>query len=162
LLVTPGPAVPVTLHCLLFFILGSSLLRAKNQDGKSALDVATSPEIRALLESVGREDKFIEGEARWQHTTCSSLVSELLLVMLRSYMETYLTLHIENELKGCKRRGAADAVRMESRGKPKFKFDYIRFLKDYESLRKLRDIVRGESKNIPVDEMIEMFRFLLQ
>lgn len=138
------------------------MLRAKNRDGKSALDVATSPEIKALLESVRREDKFIEGEARWQHGTYSSLVSQLLPVLLHSYMDTYLTLHIENELKNHVHHGNINTVHLERIGRPKLKFDYTRFLKDYKSLRKLKGRVRDESKKVPASEMIGKFLFLLQ
>jgi hypothetical protein len=143
----------------LFFILGSSLLRAKNQDVKSALDVATSPEIKALLESVRRED----GEAEWQHGTYSSLVSELLPVFLHSYTETYLTLLIEKELKNHVCQGDdIDTVHVKRIGRPKLTFDYSRFLKDYKSLRKLRDRIRDESKKVPASKMIWKFLLLLQ
>lgn len=164
LVVTTACAVPVTLGCLLFFILGPSLLRAKNQDGKSALDVATSLEIKALLESVGREDKFIEGEAKWQHGAYSALVSQLLPVLLHSYLDTYLTLHIENELKNHMRYDNDDinTLHVKRIGRPKLKFDYLIFLKDYKSLRKLKDRIRDESKKVPRSEMIGKFLFLLQ
>jgi hypothetical protein len=139
------------------------LLRAKNQAGKSALDVATSPEIKALLESVGREDKFIEGEAKWQHGTYSSLVSQLLPVLLHSYVDTYLTLHIENELKNHMCHGDdINTVHVKRISRPKLKFDYPRFLKDYKSLRKLKGKIRDESKKVPASEMIGKFLFLLQ
>jgi hypothetical protein len=135
------------------------LLRAKNQDGKSALDVATSAEIKRLLELFRREDKFIGMQARWQHC---SLVSKLLPVMVHSYMDTYLTLHIENELKSRMRHSDKNAACMERRGRPKLKFDYSRFLKDYKSLRKLKAIVRNESKKVPASAMAGKFLFLLQ
>jgi hypothetical protein len=138
-------------------------LRAKNQDGKNALDVATSPEIKALLESVGWENRFIEGEAKLQHGNYSSLVSQLLPVLLHSYMDTYLTLHIENELKSRIRAGDdINTVHVERIGRPKLKFDYSRFLKDYKSLRRLRGRIRDESEKVPASEVIGRFRFLLQ
>lgn len=139
------------------------MLRAKNQDGQSALDVATSLEIKALLESVGREDKFIEGEAKWQHGTYSTLVSQLLPVLLHSYLDTYLTLHIENELKNHMRYDDdINTLHVKRIGRPKLKFDYPRFLKDYKSLRKLKGRIRDESKKVPSSEMIGKFLFLLQ
>lgn len=139
------------------------MLRAKNQDGRSALDVVTSPEIKSLLESFGREDKAIGKEARWGRGTYSPLVSQLLPVMVHSYMDTYQTLHIENELKSLVRRGDLNTVHVERTGRPKLKFDYSRFLKDYKGLRKLKGMVREESKQVPsASEMARKFLFLLQ
>jgi hypothetical protein len=124
--------------------------------------VATSPQIKALLESVRREDRFTEGEARWQHGTYSFLVSQLLPVLLHSYMDTYLILHIEHELKNRVRQGGMNTVHLKREGRPKLKFDYARFVKDYKSLIKLKGRVRDESKKVPASEMIRKFIFLLQ
>jgi hypothetical protein len=121
--------------------------------------MATSPEIKRLLESFGREGKFIGIEARWQHR---SLVSKLLPVMVRSYLDTYLTLHIENDLKSRVHHSDVSTEHVERRGRPKLRFDYSRFLKDYKSLRRLKAVVREESKEGPVSEMIGKLLFLLQ
>lgn len=140
------------------------MLRAKNRDGKSALDVATSLEMKALLESVGREGKFLEAEAARQHGTCRTLVSQLLPVLLHSYLDTYLTLHIESELKNHVHHDNDDinTLPVKRIGRPRLKFDYPRFSKDYKSLRKLKGKIRDESKKVPSSEMIGKFLFLLQ
>jgi hypothetical protein len=118
------------------------LLRAKKQDGKSALNVATSPQIKA--------------------PTYSFLVSQLLPVLLHSYMDTYLTLHIMNELKNHVHHDDINTIHLKRKGRPKLKFDYLRFLKDYKSLRKLKARVRDESKKVPASEIIGKFLFLLE
>jgi hypothetical protein len=154
--VTSMPVVPVTIYWS-YFHLGSSLLKDKNHKGMNALDAATSPAIKALLESVRTEDdEIIEGE-----TTYCPLVPLLLPVMLHSYMDTYQTLHIMNSVKSCMRHDHTKTVHSERKGRPKLKFEYERFLKDYRSYRKLKGVIRSERENSPNNEMIRKLLFLL-
>jgi hypothetical protein len=126
----------------------------------NALDTATSPDIKALLESVRTEDdETIEGEATY--CPLSPVVPLLLPVMLRSYMDTYQTLHIVTYLKRCIHHSHTETVHTERKGRSKLKFDYAKFLQDYRSFRKLKDVIRCEREKSPDNEMVRKLFLLL-
>jgi len=161
--VTSLSVVAVTIYCPCLH-LGASLLKDKNQDGKNALDEATSPEILALLESVRIQDEFTKGEQRWQHNTYSSLsplIPLLLPIILRSYLDTYQTLHIVNDINSRLYHNCANTVHTERKGRPNLKFVYARFLEEYSSFKKLKNVIRNERKKMPDNEMINTLLLLL-
>lgn len=130
------------------------MLKDKNHEGMNALDAATSPDIKALLESV-KADELIKGEAGWHHP----LVPLLLPIMLSSYLDTYQTLHILHSLSN--RMSYVCHDHTERKGRTKLKFDHTRFLRDYRSLMKLKGVIRSERSKRPDNEMIRKLLFVL-
>ncbi|XP_021931674.1 uncharacterized protein LOC110835608 isoform X2 [Zootermopsis nevadensis] len=139
---------------------GSSLLKDKNNRGMNALDAATAPDIKALLESFGTEDnEIIKGEA--VYSPLPSVVPVLLPIMFRAYMDTYQTLHIVETLNSFMHDSDTKTIHTKRKGRPKFKFDSARFLKDYRSFKKLKGIIRSEGEKSHDNEIIRKFLLLI-